>query len=234
MQSAVHAGSFMHLACKGRLSLQKANIVFHRIFFTAAWGDLARSQKIALLCWRPFLLHPNINKTIKKGPHHHTWGAFRPALSWTASMVLYAFTAARTKHACLPLQLSSTENGPWLIPHIAFFLGVFGGAKPACRLPRLQLTASIFAGGKTPHKHNWTFCCPLEWYHGHLVMQKKHYSTSLASLASPRPLCILDRPLCSLSPSRLWVHPTRPPPHPVILTSFAHLALQPQPIGWLS
>ena len=35
---------------------QAANIVFQRIFFTATWGDLARSQKVALLCWCPLCL----------------------------------------------------------------------------------------------------------------------------------------------------------------------------------
>ena len=32
---------------------QTTNMVFQRIFFAAVWGDLARSQKIALLCWCP-------------------------------------------------------------------------------------------------------------------------------------------------------------------------------------
>ena len=33
---------------------QTADMVFQSIFFTTTWGDLARSQKIALLCWCPF------------------------------------------------------------------------------------------------------------------------------------------------------------------------------------
>ena len=44
--------------------------VFSLQIFTAAWGDLARSQKIALLCWCPFVFPKPATKRSKRAPPH--------------------------------------------------------------------------------------------------------------------------------------------------------------------
>ena len=55
-----------------KLFEQTAHIVFQRVLCTTNWGDLARSQKIALLCWCPFCLPQNRDKTIKRGTTKQT------------------------------------------------------------------------------------------------------------------------------------------------------------------
>ena len=49
-------------------------------------------------------------------------------------MAFYTFTAARTQHACLSIQLSSTENGPLLIPHTLIDMRTDLTAVPHARL----------------------------------------------------------------------------------------------------
>ena len=109
---------------RGRLSLQQSKhslFQLQRVFFTAAWGDPARSQKIALLCWRPVFFPITLTK--QSEGHHHIWpfllsplvmARFGPPSlgAHSTGMAFYSFTAAAsTKHACLSLQRGNTANG---------------------------------------------------------------------------------------------------------------------------
>ena len=93
----------------------------------------ARSQKIALFAGALISSRNFLTKRVRAPPHMAFSLSPLVTLSWTASKVFYAFTAVSTdKHAGLSLQLSSTETGPWLIPHIHFFVEVLllAGRRP--------------------------------------------------------------------------------------------------------